>query len=122
MSALTESDRDQILTAKRVWFTRGHPEKSDILQKHLDSDTMPPAGLLAFGTLKPEVAPTTFSDDDIPPRYGKGSSTKAWQEFLVKFTTMDKDVVTALSRDDCIRIAEEKGIIPPEYGEKKDPV
>lgn len=122
MSALTDKEQEQILHASRIWFTRGHPEKSDILKRHLEEGTMPPVALLAFGQLRPEVSNASFSDEDIPPRHGKGSSTKAWQEFLMKFTTMDKDVVAALSRDDCVRIAEEKGIIPPEYGEKKDAV
>lgn len=114
MEKLTQTQTETMVNAARTWYMRGAPEKTDIINQHLQTGTLPPPELLNFGgKLKPETTIfDTFSDSDIPPRYGKGSGKKPWQDFLIRFTNMDEIVVRKMSRDDCISIAESKGVIP----------
>lgn len=117
--ALTDQQIAEMKRAGSQWFMKGAPEKTDLLNGYIARGELAPPDLLApGGRLKPEkVLSAAWSDDDIPPRYGKGSGKAPWQEFLIKFTEMDETVVKRMSRDDCITIAEEKGIIAPLRGD-----
>ena len=117
--SLTNEQKVEMQMAARQWYMMGHPEHSQKLKLLIETGELAPPHLLApGGRLKPEkVISAKWSDDDIPPRYGKGSGKKPWQEFLIKFTEMDESVILKMSRDDCITIAEEKGIIAPLRGD-----
>lgn len=116
MSELSAEQVIEMRKAASQWFMLGHPEKARKLRNCIANNELAPPDLLApGGRLKPEkVLAAKWSDEDIPPRHGKGSGKVPWQDFLIKFTEMDEGVVRKLGREDCIQIAQERGIIPPD--------
>lgn len=47
-----------------------------------------------------------------PPYTGKGSSTAAWQEFALRVSDMEEEVIFSMGRNDLITVLTDRGIIP----------
>jgi hypothetical protein len=49
----------------------------------------------------------------MPNRQGAGSSKNNWLQFARLVSTVEADVLEALSRDGIVQLMEDRGIIPP---------
>lgn len=110
---LTRNEIDEYRIAMRQWGVKGYPEKAAILQQCIDEGMVAPPNLLFTGDIKPEKP--VRGPVEVPPRMGRGATHSAWQEFILATAEIEPEVVARLSRDDCITMAEAKGIIPRLY-------
>lgn len=115
---LTQNEIDEYRGAMREWGQKGYPEKAAVLQQCIDEGMVAPPNLLFTGDIKPEKP--VRGNVEVPPRMGRGATHAAWQEFILATAEIEPEVVARLSRDDCITMAEAKGIIPRLHETKED--
>jgi hypothetical protein len=103
----------------------GKPEIAYRLETEMSNDVAYDELVAKYGLLVPKPNKEVFKPEtdiaqhlvDIPPRAGKGSGRVPWKEFAMLTTDIETDVLELMSRDELIRVLEERGVIQPNYAE-----
>ena len=114
----TDEQLGKLTMAAREFRVTGFPQKAQILEGQMQDGTpfeeidMPesPGDWKKRKLIRPEtqVDPTLL---EIPPRQGKGSGQRAWQEFALLVSDIDEEVVDQFTRDEIVEVLEARDII-----------
>ena len=111
---LTNLEEYKIRARIRELRVGGDPIAAMKLQQALDADEMPDESQLSDGAVHTDAPVKRGTDLTVPPRTGKGSGLKKWQEFAAKITDTDSEVLSRMQRDDIVKMLVAKGNIPDE--------
>ena len=72
---------------------------------------------MASSDIRDMVKPEKPAEVIEPPPYtGKGSTTAAWQEFALRVSDMEEEVIFSMGRNDLVTVLTDRGIInPPDH-------
>lgn len=114
----TDSQRTSLHVAKKRHLHAGRPQvvaQIDALmaQEAPYEDIWKIASSDVREMVKPEKPAEVIEP---PPFTGKGSTTAMWQEFALKVSDMDEEVIHSMGRNDLITVLSDRGIIEgPDY-------
>lgn len=109
----TDEQQASLIIAKRRHLQNGRPQVVAKINLLLSEDA-PYADIWRIASsdvremVKPEKPAEVF---EAPPLTGKGSTTAAWQEFALKVSDMDEEVIYSMTRTDLVSVLVDRGII-----------
>lgn len=112
----SEEQSQSLYLAKRRHEVQGRPELVARINAMIE-DEAPFAEIQAVANtgltenVKPEKEPKT--EVEVPPLTGKGSGLKQWQSFARQVSTIEPEVIEAMSRNDLITVLADRGVIEP---------
>lgn len=109
----TDAQKSSLHLAKRRHLQSGRPQVVAQI-KTMEAAEAPYEEIwkLASSDVREMVKPEKPGETIPPPPYtGKGSSTALWQEFALKVSDMEEEVIFSMGRNDIITVLTDKGII-----------
>lgn len=114
----TQAQQTSLYVAKKRHLSSGRPEMvARINAMMADEAPYDEIWKLASSDVREMVKPEKPAEVIEPPPYvGKGSGTAVWQEFALKVSDMDEEVIFSMGRNDIVTVLTDKGIIKgPDY-------
>lgn len=109
----TDEQAVSLHNAKKRHLQRGRPQVVAKIKTMMEADApYNDIWKIASSDARDMVKPERPTDVIEPPPFtGKGSTSAAWQEFALKVSDMEEEVVYSMGRSDIVSVLVDRGII-----------